>query len=63
MKNNEAIKIIEYHQKWRTGKKDEMIYEPKQLTEALDIVLSLAKKGAASRCKRCNCLAIKDLEK
>ena len=45
-----AIEILEYHQEWRLGKREDMIHEPKKLTEALDIVLSEAKKfrlGAA----------------
>ena len=46
-----AIEILEYHQEWRLGKKEDMIYEPKKLTEALDMVLSEVKKfrlGAVS---------------
>ena len=46
-----AIEILEYHQEWRLGKREDMIYEPKKLTEALDIVLSEVKKfrlGAVS---------------
>jgi len=35
-----AIKILEYHQQWRLGKIDEMIYETKELIEALDIVIN-----------------------
>lgn len=34
-----AIEILEYHQEWRLGKREDMIYEPKKLTEALDMVL------------------------
>jgi hypothetical protein len=34
-----AIEILEYHQEWRLGERDEMIHEPKKLTEALDIVI------------------------
>ena len=34
-----AIEILEYHQEWRLGKTDDMIHEPKKLTEALDVVL------------------------
>jgi len=44
MKLQTAIKILEYHQEWRLGKRDDMIHEPKKLTEALDIVLSEVKK-------------------
>ena len=34
-----AIEILEYHQEWRLGKRDEMIHEPKTLTQALDVAL------------------------
>lgn len=46
-----AIEILEYHQEWRLGKREDMIHEPKKLTQALDIVLSEVKKfrlGAVS---------------
>lgn len=46
-----AIEILEYHQEWRLGKREDMIHEPKKLTEALDLVLNEVKKfrlGAAS---------------
>lgn len=39
-----AIEILEYHQEWRLGKKDDMIHEPKKLTEALDLILSEVKR-------------------
>ena len=26
-----AIEILEYHQEWRLGKREDMIYEPKKL--------------------------------
>jgi hypothetical protein len=38
-----AIEILEYHQEWRLGKRDNMIHDPKKLTEALDMVLSVVK--------------------
>lgn len=44
MELNTAIEILEYHQEWRLGKREDMIHEPKKLTEALDIVLSEVKK-------------------
>jgi len=53
-----AIEILEYHQEWRLGKREDMIHEPKKLTEALDIVLSEVKKfrlGAVSG-SVCTCL-------
>ena len=43
-----AIEILEYHQEWRLGKREDMIHEPKKLTEALDVVLSEVKKLEAS---------------
>lgn len=39
-----AIEILDYHQEWRLGKREDMIHEPKKLTEAIDIVLSEVKK-------------------
>lgn len=39
-----AIEILSYHQEWRLGKRDDMIHEPKKLTEALDILLTEVKK-------------------
>ena len=38
MKIEEAIEILEYHQKWRLGNEEEML-DPKKITEALDILL------------------------
>lgn len=51
-----AIEILEYHQEWRLGKREDMIHEPKKLTEALDIVLSEVKKSLPqdNLCKVCN---------
>ena len=39
-----AIEILEYHQEWRLGRREDMIHDPKKLTGALDIVLSEVKK-------------------
>ena len=39
-----AIEILNYHQEWRLGKREDMIHTPKKLTEALNIVLSEVKK-------------------
>ncbi len=39
-----AIEILEYHQEWRLGKREDMIHEPKKLTEALDTLLTEVKK-------------------
>ena len=43
-----AIEILEYHKEWRLGKREDMIHEPKKLTQALDIVLNEVKKLEAS---------------
>ena len=40
-----AIEILEYHQKWRLGEKEDMIHAPKKLTEAIDIVLRNVKRS------------------
>ena len=39
-----AIEILDYHQKWRLGKRENMIHDPKKITQALDIVLSEIKR-------------------
>lgn len=39
-----AIEILEYHQEWGLGKREDMIHEPKKLTEALDVLLNEVKK-------------------
>ena len=44
-----AIEILEYHQEWRLGKREDMIHEPKKLTEAFDMVLKEVKKIHAGR--------------
>lgn len=44
-----AIKILESHQEWRLGKIEDMIYEPKKITEALDIVICEVKYLASKR--------------
>lgn len=59
-----AIEILEYHQEWRLGKREDMIHEPKKLTEALDIILTEVKKNSLGAvieslpkdnfCKVCN---------
>ena len=43
-----AIEILEYHQEWRLGKREDMIHEPKKLTQALNVVLNEVKKLEAS---------------
>ena len=53
-----AIEILEYHQKWRLGKRDDMIHEPKILTQALDMVINAIKesptdKKTNGRCPDC----------
>ncbi len=56
-----AIEILDYHQEWRLGKRDDMIHEPKKLTEALDIVLSEVKKLLIHNVS--NRYSIEDIEK
>jgi adenine-specific DNA methylase len=50
-----AIEILEYYQQWRLGKKEDMIHEPKKLTEALDMVLCEVKKNfsVSGRSEQC----------
>jgi hypothetical protein len=52
-----AIKILDYHQEWRLGKREDMIHEPRKLTEALDVLLSEAKKNYLGQNEKlvCNC--------
>jgi hypothetical protein len=44
-----AIEILEYYQEWRLGKREDIIHEPKKLTEAIDAVLSEVKKHANTK--------------
>lgn len=44
MKLQTAIEVLESHQEWRLGKREDMIHEPKQITEALDTIISEAKE-------------------
>jgi len=44
MKLKRAIKILNYHQRWRRGADIEMRYEPKELTEAIDVCLEKLNK-------------------
>ena len=43
MSLNEAIDVLEYHQAWRRGLKDDMIHEPGKLTRAIDVILTYLK--------------------
>ena len=56
-----AIEILDYHQEWRLGKREDMIHEPKKLTHALDIVLSEVKKLPIHNVS--NRYSIEDIEK
>ncbi len=38
MNLKQAIQILDYHQKWRLGIKENMIHETKTLTQAIDII-------------------------
>jgi hypothetical protein len=40
-----AIEILEHHQEWRLGKREDMIHDPKKLTEAMEIVIGVLKKN------------------
>lgn len=55
MNLKQAIEILDYHQSWRLGKTDEMIYEPKKITQALDIILDEVKKLHLAVKVRCDC--------
>lgn len=39
MNIDEAIKILIYYNKWRRGKEDEIIYTPKEIGKAIDILV------------------------
>jgi len=43
MNLNEAIKILEFHNKWRRGEIDEIYYSPKQIGLAIDKILKSVK--------------------
>lgn len=62
LKLQTAIEILEYHQEWRLGKREDMIHEPKKLTEALDIVLSEVKKFRLGDVSTSNQIKIKKYE-
>ena len=57
-----AIEILEYHQEWRLGKREDMIHEPKKLTEALEKVLSEVKKFRLGAVSTSNQIKIKKYE-
>ena len=44
MSLKEAIEILEHHQAWRLGKIDKMPYDPKIITQAIDIAINGVKK-------------------
>jgi len=44
MELKRAIEILEYHQEWRLGKHDDMLYTPRELSEAINIVLTEVNK-------------------
>ena len=55
MKLNTAIEILDYHQEWRLGKREDMIHEPKKLTEALDVVLNKVKHNIVGQSEQLGC--------
>lgn len=42
MKLHLAVTIIKHYQEWRQGKIDEMVYTPRAITEALNVVIKAA---------------------
>lgn len=44
METKKAIEILEHHQQWRLGNVQEMKYTPREITEALDVLLEEFKK-------------------
>lgn len=44
MKIEQAVQILEEHQKWRKGIIDDTSYSNKELSEAIDIIIKYCKK-------------------
>ncbi len=44
MELKEAIKIMEEHQQWRTGLIEQKSIRPKEITEAINVLLAECKK-------------------
>lgn len=44
MKLTKAIEILEYHQQWMLGQKREMIYQPEEITMAVNVVTAFNTK-------------------
>jgi hypothetical protein len=44
MKIEQAVQILEEHQKWRKGIIDDTSYSSKELSEAIDIIIKYYKK-------------------
>jgi len=49
MKIEEAIEILQVHNRWRRGLIDKYPYTPTQIGLAIDIVLSCAKKACVKK--------------
>ena len=45
MEEKKAIEVLEKHQKWRLGDIDDMPYNPKEITEAINIVFRIVKSN------------------
>lgn len=43
MKLKEAIKILKYHNRWRRGEVDLAKYRPKEIGQAIDLVIAFQK--------------------
>jgi len=55
MSKDKALEILEYHQQYRQGLIDEMKYTPRQITEALDVLIEFVKKHSLPESKFCTC--------
>jgi len=44
MKLKTAIEVLDHHQEWRLGRREDMVNESKELTEAVDMGLNQVKK-------------------
>jgi oligoribonuclease (3'-5' exoribonuclease) len=54
MSKDKALEILEYHQQYRQGVVDEMKYTPRQLTEALDVLIEFVKRNLPEK-SYCTC--------
>ena len=45
MTHKEALKVLEYHQKWRLGNDEVEATDPRELTHAIEIAIVYLSKG------------------